>query len=132
MSIAQVVTRGYGNGTYAGQVRQVVARGFFNSAVVPVQVEQLYNITVKANSGTYTFATAPYFTGETSFSAAGLATGITFNTTTGVITVNSATASGSHTVTVTATNAQGSTAANPIVIKVSTSKLGIDSRDYED
>jgi hypothetical protein len=131
MSIAQLVTRGYGNGTYAGQIRQVVVRGYFSSAVAPVQVDQLPNVAVKANSGTYNFPLAAYFTGETSFSVSGLATGITFNTTTGVLTVNSATASGTTSnIIVTGINATGSTAGNAFSVKISTSKISIDTRDY--
>lgn len=132
MSIDLVVTRGYGNGTFSGRIRQIVGRGYFASAIVPVQIEQLPNIVVKANTGTYTFPTAGYFTGETSFSFAGLAPGITGNTSTGVLTVNSATASGTATVTVTAINVSGSTAGNSFTVKISTAKQSIDSRDYED
>jgi len=133
MSISHVVCRGYGNGTYPGQIRQVVTRGFFDSAVAPVQDEELPNFTVKANSGTYTFPLAIYFSGETSFSVTGLATGITFDTTTGVLTVNSATASGTTSnIVITGINASGSTAGNPFSVKISTSKVSPNARDYED
>jgi len=133
MSIAQVVGRGYGNGTFAGQIRQVVVRGYFSSVVAPVQVDQLPNIVVKASTGTYTFPLAAYFTGETSFSVTGLATGITFDTTTGALTVNSATASGTTSnIVVSAVNAAGSTAGNAISVKISISKVSADSRDYFD
>lgn len=122
MAIGHVVTRGYGTGTFDGEIRQVVTRGFFDSAVSPILVDQLPNVTVKASTGSYTFALEGYFTGETSFSVTGLATGITFNTTTGVLTVNSATASGTTSnIVVTAINGSGSTAANAFSVRISTS-----------
>lgn len=125
MSIAQVVTRGYGNGTYAGQIRQVVVRGYFSSISVPVQLDQLPNIAVQANSGSHTFALAPLFAGETSFSIAGNDAGITLNTGTGVLTVDSdvATAGVHGPITVTATNAAGSTAGNTFTVNVSTASI---------
>jgi hypothetical protein len=132
MAIGHVVTRGYGTGTFDGEIRQVVLRGFFDSAVVPVQVDQVPNIVVKANTGSYDFPLEQYFTGETSFSITGSAIGITFNTTTGVLTVNSATASGTSTFTVTAINGAGSTVGNSFTVKISTSKVSPDARDYED
>lgn len=123
MAIGHVVTRGYGTGTFDGEIRQIVLREFFDSAVSPIQVDQLPNIVVKANTGTYNFPLEGYFTGETSFSIAGSATGISFSTTTGVLTVNSATASGTSTFTVTAINGTGSTAGNSFTVKISTAKL---------
>src|SRR5690349_13312328 len=135
MALGHVVTRGYGTtaGVFDGEIRQVVLRGFFDSIVVPVQVDQLPNVAVKANTGSYNFPLEGYFTGETSFSVAGLATGITFNTSTGVLTVNSATASGTTSgIVVTAINGAGSTPSNAFSVKISTSKIGIDRRDFED
>jgi hypothetical protein len=122
VAIGHVVTRGYGTGTFDGEIRQVIARGFFDSAVSPILFDQLPNITVKANTGSYTYALEGYFTGETSFSVSGLATGITFNTTTGVLTVNSATASGTTSnIVVTAINGTGSTPGNGFSVRISTS-----------
>lgn len=122
MAIGHVVTRGYGTGSFDGEIRQIVLRGFFDSAVTPIQIDTLPNITVKANTGTYNYPLEAYFTGETSFSVAGLATGITFSTTTGVLTVNSATASGTTSnIVVTAINSAGSTAANGFSVKIATS-----------
>lgn len=133
MSIALYITGGFGNGTLAGEIRQFIVDGLFQSAVVPVLLEELPNFTVKANSGTYNFPLESYFGGETSFSVTGLATGITFNTTTGVLTVNSATASGTTSgIVVTAINGAGSTAGNAFSVKISTSKVSPDWRDYED
>lgn len=121
MAIGHVVTRGYGTGTFDGEIRQVVLRGFFDSALPPILTDQLPNIVVKASTGSYTFALEGYFTGETTFSASGLATGITLNTSTGVLTVNSGTASGTTSgIVVTATNAAGSTAGNAFSVKIST------------
>lgn len=121
MAIGHVVTRGYGTGTFDGEIRQIIARGFFNSAVAPVLFDQVPNFVVKANTGTYNFPLEGYFTGETSFSITGSATGITFNTTTGVLTVNSATASGISTFTVSAINGSGTTPSNSFTVKIATS-----------
>src|SRR5690349_5222193 len=125
MALGHVVTRGYGTtpGTFDGEIRQVVLRGFFDSAVAPVQVDQIPNFAVKASSGTYNFPLEGYFTGETSFSITGSATGITFDTNTGILTVNSATASGTSTFTVSAINGAGTTPGNSFTVKITTSKV---------
>jgi len=121
MAIGHVVTRGFGTGTFDGEIRQIVLRGFFDSTLPPILVDQLPNIVVRANTGSFTFPLESYFTGETSFSASGLATGITLNTTTGVLTVNSATGSGTTSnIVVSAVNGAGSTAGNAFSVKIST------------
>lgn len=129
MAIADVIRRGYG-----GQIRQVVTRGFWNSALPPVLVEQLPDITVKVNSGVYTYPLAPYFAGETSFSSSTLATGFTLNTSTGVLTVDSgAEVAGTYgPYTISGINSSGTTAGNAIHIKLSNSKVSADARDYFD
>jgi len=120
MAIGHVVTRGYGTGTFDGEIRQVVLRGFFDSTVVPVLVDQLPNLSFRPSTGTFQIPLEQYWTGETSFSAAGLSTGITLNTSTGVLTVNTATASTTNGIVVTATNGAGSTAGNSFNVKIST------------
>jgi hypothetical protein len=120
VAIGHVVTRGYGTGTFDGEIRQVVLRGFFDSTVAPVLVDQLANLSFRPSTGTFQIPLEQYWTGETSFSATGLATGITLNTSTGVLTVNTATAATTNGIVVTATNGAGSTAGNAFSVKIST------------
>lgn len=120
MSIGHVVTGGFGNGTFVGEIRQIMLGGFFDSAVAPLLVDQLGNLSFRPNSGTFQIPLEQYWAGETSFSATGLATGITLNTSTGVLTVNTATASTTTGIVVTATNSAGSTAGNAFNVKIST------------
>lgn len=120
MAIAHVVTRGYGNGTFAGLIRQVVLRGFFDSAVTPVQVEQLPNIALRSATGSHIFQLAGYVTGETSWSIdPAVEAGWAFNTSTGQLTVDTDADGTFGPYTVTAINAAGSTPLNPFTVKVS-------------
>ena len=120
MAIGLVVTRGYGNGTLVGEIRQVVARGFFSSALTPIQVEQLPNIAAVAATGAHAYDLSDYFTGETSFSIApAVEAGWTFNTSTGVLTIDTDANGTFGPYTVTATNAEGDTAGNAFTVKVS-------------
>lgn len=120
MAIGHVVTRGYGTGSFDGEIRQVVLRGYFDSTVAPVLVDQIGNLSFRPNSGTFQIPLEGYWTGETGFSASGLTTGITLNTSTGVLTVNTATASSTNGIVVTATNGAGSTPSNAFNVKIST------------
>lgn len=111
--------------------------GFFQDANVtlgPPQIDQIPNFTVRANSGSYTFGLSAYFTGATSYSITTLDAGITFDTGTGVLTVNSATASvGTHgPITLTASDGTHSTDSNPFTVRISNSKTSHDQRDYLD
>ena len=111
--------------------------GFFqelNVTLGPPQLDQIPNFTVKANSGSYTFDLSVYFSGATSYSITALDTGITFNTGTGVLTVNSGTASvGTHgPITVTASDGTHTTPSNPFTVRISNSTLSHDQRDYID
>jgi hypothetical protein len=119
MAIGHVVTRGYGTGSFDGEIRQAVLRGFFDSIVVPLLVDQVPNLSFRPNTGSFQIPLEGYFAGETGFSATGLATGITLNTGTGVLTVNTATASTTNGIVVTATNGAGSTAGNSFNVKIS-------------
>lgn len=120
MAIGHVVTRGYGNGTFVGEVRQVVARGFFNSAVAPVQTEQLPNISVRSDTGTSAYPLAGYFIGETGYTISpAVESGWDFDTTTGVLTIDSDDDGTFGPYTVTATNSAGSTPGNTFTVKVS-------------
>ena len=124
MALGLVVTRGYGNGTLAGEIRQVVGRGYFNSAVGPIQVEQLPNFAAGSATGTHAYDLADYFTGETSFSIApAVEVGWTFNTGTGVLTIDTDADGTFGPYTVTAINGAGSTAGNTFTVKVSASTI---------
>ncbi len=120
MAIGHVVTRGYGTGSFDGEIRQVALRGFFDSVVAPVLVDQVPGLSFRPNTGSFQIPLEQYWAGETSFSASGLATGITLNTSTGVLTVNTATATTTNGIVVTATNGAGSTAGNAFNVKIST------------
>ena len=120
MALGLVVTRGYGNGTLAGEIRQVVARGYFASAASPIQVDQLPNFAAGSATGTHAYDLSDYFTGETSFSIdPAVEVGWTFNTGTGVLTIDTDANGTFGPYTVTAINGAGSTAGNPFTVKVS-------------
>lgn len=120
MALAHVVTRGYGNGTLVGEIRQLVGRGYFNSAVGPIQIEQLPNIAAGAATGAHAYDLSDYFTGETSFSISpAVEVGWTFNTGTGVLTIDTDANGTFGPYTVTAINGAGSTPGNAFTVKVS-------------
>lgn len=120
MSIALVVTRGFGNGTLVGEIRQIVARGYFASSVVPIQVEQLPNLAAGSATGSHAYDLSGYFTGETSFSIdPAVEIGWTFNTATGVLTFDTDADGTFGPYTVTAINGTGSTPGNTFTVKVS-------------
>lgn len=124
MALGLVVTRGYGNGTLAGEIRQVVVRGYFASAASPIQVDQLPNFAAGSATGTHAYDLADYFTGETSFSIApAVEAGWTFNTGTGVLTIDTDADGTFGPYTVTAINGAGSTAGNTFTVKVSASTI---------
>ncbi len=122
MAIGHIVTAGYGNGTFAGEIRQVVLAGFFDSAVAPVLVEQVPNFSAGFNSGTHMFTLEEHFAGETSFAISpAVEAGWTFDTGTGELTIDTDAAGTFGPYTVTATNTAGSTDSNPFTVKVSVS-----------
>lgn len=130
MAIGHVVTRGYGNGTFAGEIRQAVLRGFFDSAVAPVQVDQIPNFSAGSNTGTHAYELEVYFTGETSFSISpAVEVGWSFSTSTGVLTIDTDADGTFGPYTVTATNTSGSTPSNTFTVKVSTASVSIDYLD---
>jgi hypothetical protein len=120
MAIGHVVTRGYGTGSFAGEIRQVVTRGFFDSAVVPVLVESVPNFSARFGSGAHVFPLEDYFAGETSFAISpAVETGWSFDT--GDLTIDTDAAGTFGPYTVTATNTAGNTDSNPFTVKVSES-----------
>ncbi len=128
MAIGHVVTRGYGTGTFVGEIRQIVIRGFFDSAVIPELVDPIHSIAVPADSGSYVYAFEGYFVGETSFSIApAVEAGWSFDTNTGELTIDTDAAALFGPYTVTATNSAGSTDSNPFTVNVATS-AGLPSR----
>lgn len=128
MAIGHVVTRGFGTGSFSGEIRQIVARGFFDSAVIPVAVGTIPNLAAPYNSGTHDFDLEGYFTGETSFSISPtVEAGWSLNTSTGVLTIDTDAAGLFGPYTVTATNSAGSTDSNAFYVNVSQS-AGLQSR----
>lgn len=124
MALAHVVTRGYGNGTLAGEIRQVVARGYFASALTPIQVEQLPNIAAGAATGAHAYDLSVYFTGETSFSIApAVEVGWSFDVNTGILTIDTDANGTFGPYTVTATNGAGNTDSNTFTVKVAESTV---------
>lgn len=104
--------------------------GLIGSA--PKQIDQVGNIAVNVNSGVYTFNLSVYFNGATSYSIApAVAAGWSFDTTTGILTVDSgADAAGTYgPYTVTATNGNGSAVGNAITVLLSNSLISQDQWD---
>ncbi len=128
MAIGHVVTRGFGNGTFAGEIRQIVTRGFFDSAIVPVLVDAIRNIAAPLNSGTHVYSLESHFTGETSFAISpAIEAGWTFDTGTGELTIDTDAAALFGPYTVTATNNAGSVDSNAFTVNVAASS-GLQSR----
>jgi len=119
MSIAHVVTGGFGNGTFLGQIRQVVVGGFFDSILAPVQVAAFTTIGAAPNSGTHDFPSGQYFLGETSFSISpALEAGWSFNTSTGLLTIDTDAQGLFGPYTITGINAAGSTPGEPFYVNI--------------
>lgn len=122
MSIAHVITGGFGNGTFAGEIRQVMLDGFFDSAVPPLLVEQVPNLSARFDSGEHTFELEGYFAGETTFSIdPAVETGWSFDTDTGELTIDTDDAGTFGPYTITASNSAGDTDSNPFTVKISES-----------
>lgn len=120
MAIGHVVTRGYGTGSFDGEIRQVVLRGFFDSAVAPVLVDQVPNISAGFDTGTHDYDLSIYATGETSYAIApALEVGWGFDTGTGVLTIDTDDEGTFGPYTVTYTNTAGNTDSNTFTVKVS-------------
>lgn len=82
------------------------------AAIAPVLVGTISNVQYLLDDGDKTISTAAVWTGETSFSIDALPTGFTFNTGTGVLSIDTdVTAAGRYSFVVSAINAGGSTPA---------------------
>jgi hypothetical protein len=132
MSIAHVITGGFGNGTFAGEIRQIMLDGFFDSAVPPVFIETIPNLVAGFDTGSHEFDLSDKAAGETSYSIApALETGWSFNTDTGVLTVDTDDAGTFGPYTVTYTNSAGDTDSNAFHVQVlavggkSTTRMGM-------
>lgn len=124
MSIAHVITGGFGNGTFSGEIRQIMLDGFFDSAVAPVLVDQVPNFSARFDSGAHVFQIEGYFTGETSFALdPPVETGWSFDTDTGELTIDTDDDGIFGPYIVTATNTAGSTDSNPFTVKVSDASI---------
>jgi hypothetical protein len=132
MAIGHVVTRGYGTGSFAGEIRQIVTRGFFDSAVPPVFIESIPNLVAGSDTGSHDFDLSDKAAGETSYSIApALEAGWSFNTGTGVLTIDTNAAGTFGPYTVTYTNSAGDTDSNAFHVQVlavggkSTTRMGM-------
>lgn len=119
MSIAHVCTGGFGNGTFLGQIRQVVVDGFFDSAVAPIQVTRFINLAAAFDSDSHAFSFASYFTGETSYSISpAVEAGWNFDTGTGTLTIDTDAAGLFGPYVVRALNASGNTDGEAFYVNV--------------
>lgn len=93
-------------------------------ATVPVQTGSLPNASAEYNTGTYEFDYSTYFEGQTSYSIApAVEIGWTFNTSTGVLTIDTDDENVFGPYTITATNASGSVDGNTFTVTVAVSSV---------
>lgn len=115
------------DGAYTARDRYTLA-GLYSGlvAAVPVQVEGIGNLSAGFDTGTHDFDLSGYFSGQTSYSIApAVEVGWAFNTSTGVLTIDTDVANTFGPYTVTATNAAGSVESNGFTVKVSESSAAI-------
>lgn len=107
-----------------------VYSGLINT--LPTLNDQIGNLAVRQNTGIYTFNLSVYFSGATSYAIApALPSGWSFDTATGILTVDSSQTAGTYgPFTVTATSAGGSIDGNTFGAKLSGSGFGIDQWDF--
>jgi hypothetical protein len=118
MPLATVVTRGYGNGTFDGAIREVVTRGFLGP-LAPTLVVSIPQVSLPFNVGPRTFPTAPYFVGQLTYAIApAVPAGWSFDTGTGVLTALTDTKGRFGSYVVTASNSAGDTASNAFFVVV--------------
>jgi hypothetical protein len=113
------------DGVYTSRDRYTLA-GLYSGlvAAVPVQVETIGNIAAAFDSGTHEYDLTAYFSGQTSYSIdPALETGWSFDTDTGVLTIDTDDDGTFGPYTVTATNATGSVESNAFTVKVSASTV---------
>lgn len=91
---------------------------------VPVQIEQLPNISAAFDSGTHQYDLSAYFTGATSYAIdPAVETGWSFATDTGILEIDTDAEDLFGPYTVTATNAEGDTESNGFFVNVSESEF---------
>lgn len=109
------------DGTLASEERYLMA-GFYGGlvATAPVQLEQIGNISVRSATGTHQFDFADRFSGETSYSISpALEVGWSFNTSTGVLIIDTDANGDFGPYVVRATNASGNVDSNGFTVRVS-------------
>jgi hypothetical protein len=122
-----VQARNTSSGSYSTAVNTVVTIGgvsdTFTSTTTngyPVLVGQLPNISAAFNSSTHQYDLGFYFSGATSYAISpAIEPGWSFNTSSGLLTIDTDDANTFGPYTVTATNANGSTPGNAFTVKVS-------------
>lgn len=119
MAIGHVVTRGFGNGTFVGEIRQIVSRGFFDSAVPPILDADIDDILLQINTGNHQFDLSVNFLGETSYAISpAVEAGWSFNTNTGVLVVDTDDADDFGPYIVTASNSAGDVDSNAFSVSI--------------
>lgn len=104
----------------ASEERYLMA-GFYAGliATLPILLEQIGNISTGSASGAHAYDFAGYFSGETGYSISpAVETGWTFNTSTGVLTIDTDADGTFGPYTVTASNGAGDVDSNPFTVKV--------------
>lgn len=95
-----------------------------NIGTAPQLVGSIGNISVGADSGTHAYDLAANFAGATSYAISpAVETGWSFNTSSGLLTIDTDAIGSFGPYTVTATNASGDTDSNAFTVKVSTSNV---------
>lgn len=93
-------------------------------AVAPVQLNPVPNLSAGFDTGTHDFDLSDYFSGQTSYSIdPAVEVGWTFNTSTGVLTIDTDDANTFGPYNVTAINGAGSIESNDFTVKVSVSTV---------
>lgn len=109
------------DGTIATEDRYTVA-GLYSGLIAtpPALLDQIGNITARAASGTHAYDLSLFFSGATSYAIAPtVETGWSFDTNTGVLTIDTDDSNTFGPYTVTATSAGGSVDSNTFTVRVS-------------
>ena len=119
MSVATILTRGLGNGTFDGTIPDIVLSGHTIGASAPSLLGNIPDISATYQGSNVETDLSAYFSGATSYAIApAVETGWTFNTSTGVLTVDTDEAGTFGTYVVTASNVNGDTDSNAFSVVV--------------
>jgi hypothetical protein len=97
-----------------------------NISAVPEFIDQIGNIAAAFDSGTHAYDLSLYFSGATSYAIdPAVETGWTFDTNSGLLTIDTDDEDTFGPYTVTATNASGDTVGNAFTVKVAVSSIAL-------